>query len=205
MPVLVLSGPVGAGKTTIAAEIGDLLRETNVPHAIVDLAVIGLCWPSPADDQWNERLIHRNLAAMWSQFREAGASRLVLCRVLEDRGLLRHIRDAVPGADVTVVHLHVPPDTLHRRLRAREAGRDPGWYLDAAASLSRTMRPGELADHVVDNDVRPVRTSPKTSSPASAGCPVCSSSRPRAGVEGSWPWPRNDSTSPPGRADAGES
>ena len=158
VPVLVLSGPVGAGKTTIAAEIGDLLRETNIPHAIVDLAVIGLCWASPADDPWNERLTHRNLAAMWSQFREAGASRLVLCRVLEDRGLLRHIRDAVLGADVTVVHLHVPPDTLDRRLRAREAGRDPRWYLAAAARLSRTMRADELADHVVDNDVRPVRT-----------------------------------------------
>lgn len=155
VPVLLVSGPVGAGKTTIADQIGTLLRDANLPHAIVDLAVIGQCWPPPADDPWNERLIHRNLAAMWQQFRDAGARRLVLCRVLEDRTLLRHVRAAVPGADITVVHLHVPLPTLHARLRRREAGRDPTWYLDAATHLSQSMRPEEVADHVVDNDGRP--------------------------------------------------
>ncbi len=155
--MLVISGPVGAGKTTIAGEIGVLLRDANLPHAIVDLAVIGECWPPPADDPWNERLVHRNLAAMWNQFRDAGARRLVLCRVLEDRALLRHVRGAVPGADITVVHLRVPLQTLHARLRQREGGRDPSWYLDAASYLSRTMQPAELADHVMDNDTRPAR------------------------------------------------
>ena len=64
LPVLLISGPVGAGKTTVAAEIGTLLREANLSHAIVDLAVIGWCWPPPAEDPWNDRLIHRNIAAM---------------------------------------------------------------------------------------------------------------------------------------------
>jgi hypothetical protein len=103
VPVLLISGPVGVGKTTIASETGTLLREANIPHAIVDLAVIGRCWPPPADDPWNERLVHRNLAAMWRQFRLAGAARLVLARVLEDRSLLRPVRAAIPAADITVI------------------------------------------------------------------------------------------------------
>jgi chloramphenicol 3-O-phosphotransferase len=157
VPVLLISGPVGAGKTTIAAEIGALLRDANRPHAIVDLAVIGQCWPPPADDPWNERLIHRNLAALWRQFDAAGARELVLCRVLEDRALLRHVHAAVPGADIVVVHLHAPITTLHARIRRREAGRDPTWYLDTATHLSRSMRPDDVADLVVDNDDRPAR------------------------------------------------
>jgi hypothetical protein len=57
---------------------------------------------------WNKQLVHRNLAAMWQQFRDARARRLVLCQVLEDRGMLRHVCAAVPSAEITVVHLHVP-------------------------------------------------------------------------------------------------
>jgi adenylylsulfate kinase len=155
--VLLISGPVGAGKTTVAAEIGTLLRDANIPHAIVDLAVIGRCWPPPADDPWNEQLIHRNLAAMWREFRRAGAARLVLARVLEDRSLLRHVCAAIPDADITVIHLHAPLQTLHARLRQREPARDLTWYLEVAAHLTRSMRPYEIADHVVDNGNRSIQ------------------------------------------------
>jgi hypothetical protein len=150
VPVLLLSGPVGAGKSTVGAAASALLRQANVPHALVDLAVIGQCWPAPDDDPWNERIIHRNLASMWSTFREAGAGRLVLCRVLEAWGLLDQVVEAVPGAEVTVVRLRVPVAVLHARLRQREAD-DPSWYLDAATNLAGTMERSAVHHHVVDN------------------------------------------------------
>jgi adenylylsulfate kinase-like enzyme len=50
VPVLLVTGPVGVGKSTVAAEAARLLRQAGVPHALVDLAWIGQCWPVAADD-----------------------------------------------------------------------------------------------------------------------------------------------------------
>ena len=71
VPVLVITGPVGVGKSTIAAEAAWLLRQADVPHALVDLDRIEQCWPVPTDDPGNERVSHRNLACMWANFRQA--------------------------------------------------------------------------------------------------------------------------------------
>jgi hypothetical protein len=155
VPVLVLSGPVGAGTSTIGAEAARVLREADMPGAFVDLAVIGQAWPEPVEDRWQERLVHANLACMWRNFAAAGARRLVVCRVVEDRSLLGRIEAAVPGAEMTVVRLRVPRATLHARLRAREAPRNAEWYVDAASYLVDRMEAAALDDHVVDNDAHP--------------------------------------------------
>ncbi len=157
IPVLVISGAVGAGKSTVAAEAASLLREAAVPHALVDLAQIECCWPVPDDDPWNERLIHKNLASLWPNFADAGASRLILCRVLESRSLLGPVRAAVPGAEITVVRLRVPLGELHARIRRREAAGDPTWYLEAASYLVPVLERAGVEDHVVDNSGRPAR------------------------------------------------
>lgn len=92
---------------------------------------------------------------MWANFRAAGARRLVLCRVLEARSLLRHIESAVPGAEITVIRLREPLALIHARVRAREAGRDPRWYSDAATDLARQMDEVRVEDHLIDNVDRP--------------------------------------------------
>jgi predicted kinase len=156
VPVLVVTGPVGVGKSTVAAEAARLLRAANVPHAVIDLAGIGTCWPTPADDPWNERLAHRNLACMWANFRTAGADRLLLTRVLEARSLLQHVVEAVPGAEVTVVRLRAPLEVLQARIRSREAAADPGWFLGAAAYTAEVLETAGVEDHLVDNQDRSV-------------------------------------------------
>jgi hypothetical protein len=155
VPVLLITGPVGAGKSTVAAEAARLLREANIPHALVDLAWIEQCWPVPADDPWNERLTHRNLACVWANFRQAGAGRLLLVRVLEDRSLLRQVAEAVPGAEITVVRLRAPLPVLHARIRSREAS-DPNWFLGAATHTAKVLERARVEDHLVNNHNRPV-------------------------------------------------
>jgi chloramphenicol 3-O-phosphotransferase len=153
VPVLLITGPVGVGKSTVAAQAAHLLREANIPHALVDLAWIGESWPVPADDPWNERVTHRNLACIWANFREAGADRLILARVLEARSLLDRVVEAAPGAQVTVVRFRAPLAVLEQRIRSREAG-DPGWFLDAAAHTIVALERGRVEDHLVDCEDR---------------------------------------------------
>ena len=154
VPVLLITGPVGVGKSTVAAEAGRLLREADVPHALVDLTWIEQCWPVPADDPWNECLTHRNLACMWENFRQAGAGRLLLVRVLEARSLLRHLAEAVPGADIMAVRLRAPLAVLHARIRAREAS-DPSWFRRAASHRRKCWnRPGSKITWQTTRSVR---------------------------------------------------
>lgn len=65
---------------------------------------------------------------MWANFRQAGADRLLLVRVLDARSLLRQVVEAVPGAEVTVVRFRAPLAVLQARIRSREAS-DPSWFL----------------------------------------------------------------------------
>jgi hypothetical protein len=49
-PVLLLTGPVGAGKSAVLHEAGALLIEASVPHATVVLGEVAGCWPVPPED-----------------------------------------------------------------------------------------------------------------------------------------------------------
>jgi adenylylsulfate kinase len=155
VPVLLLTGPVGVGKSTIGLQVARLLDLAGLAGAFVDLAWIGECWPAPPGDRWNERIIHRNLAAMWRNIHDQGAERLILCRVLETRSLLNPIRRAVPGAAITVGRLRAPLSVLHARIRARDP--DPDWYLDAASYLAASLEHAGAEDFVIDNTNRSPR------------------------------------------------
>jgi hypothetical protein len=99
-----------------------LLSDAGVPHASVTLSDIGRLHPPPVDDEWNERIAHRNLRLLWRNYAAEGAERLLLERVLETRSLLERIVSAVPGADITVVRLcaSLPPQGPCLGWRARQ-------------------------------------------------------------------------------------
>jgi chloramphenicol 3-O-phosphotransferase len=156
-PVLLVTGPIGVGKTAVLLEADHLLGEAHVPHATVVLQEIARCWPAPADDEWNERIAYRNLASLWSNFAAAGAERLLLERVLEQRSQLRHVREAIPGAEISVVRLRAPLSLIEQRVRTREPHAASEWHLGAARWLTPRMDRWAIEDHLVDNGNRPLR------------------------------------------------
>lgn len=125
IPVLLITGPLGVGKTTVVDAVAERLRAAGVAFAAVDLDALSWAYPPASDDdQYRSGLMFRNLASVWHNFRDAGASRLVCARVVESRGELDRYRAAIPDAAISVARLRASDETLQARLSRRLARRD---------------------------------------------------------------------------------
>ena len=153
--MIIVTGPVGVGKTTVTGEMGAMLSEAGVPHATVDFDELTRS-VRDRDDDWGNRLGLANLKAVWRNYRRAGAGRLIVARVIESRRDIAGFRAAIPGADITVVRLRAPVRTLQARVRRRGAagGIDVGWHVARAAVLGPLLERQGPADVVVETDGR---------------------------------------------------
>lgn len=155
VPTILVTGPVGVGKTTLIDEMSGLLRAAGVPHATVDFDQLTACYPrSPEDDVWGTQLGLANLAALWRNYSALGATRLLVARVIEDRMELDGFRAAVPGAEIVVVRLRAPVATLRERLRQRGTGLGMQWHLDRAGELAASMDRSSVEDLLVETEGR---------------------------------------------------
>ncbi len=140
---------MGSGKTTVLSEVSDLLVEADVTHAAIDLDWLSFMHPSQG--QHGERLMFANLAAVWPVYAAAGAERLVVARVVEDRSELQRYREAVPGAEPLVCRLEAPIETMQERLRGREPGMFQARGVARSAVLADILRCTGAEDFTVDN------------------------------------------------------
>jgi hypothetical protein len=154
VPVLLVTGPIGVGKTAVLHEVDGLLIEARAAHATVELEEVARCW-SEATEGSRSSLVYGNLAALWSNFAAVGASRLLLAGLIEQRSELRLISEAVPGAAVTVVRLHAPLPVLEQRIHLREPASTEG-EIDGARWWTRHLDQVRLEHHLVDTDGRTV-------------------------------------------------
>ena len=149
-PVVVVTGPVGAGKSTVAAALCDLLAEREVRAALVDMDYLRWLYPAHPDDRFSARLGFRNLAAIWPNLLAAGATCVVLADVVEDMDQRKTYQDLMPGAEVTIVRLNVPLDLVAERLAQRESGADLEWSVRRAPELQAIMERAAIGDLVID-------------------------------------------------------
>ena len=156
IPMLVLTGPVGAGKTTIAFALSARLEQMTISHAVVDMDALRNCFPSPAGDPFHMALGLRNLAAVWANYRALNTERLILADIVESRAQLAEYQAAVPGAVVQILRLHASLETLHRRLAQREPADSLPWYRQRAAELSALMQEHRVEDLLVDTEGKSV-------------------------------------------------
>ena len=156
VPVVVLSGPVGVGKSAVANEVSDLLSSAGVPHALIDFDALTQCYPHSPGDRFGNGIGYANLASVWRNARSCGARCLVVARVVETREELDGLRDVVPGADIVVVRLAASLPVLAERVRTRERGHGLEWHLKRAAELARALEQAAIEDYLVQTDGRAV-------------------------------------------------
>ncbi|MFF9774149.1 AAA family ATPase [Streptomyces sp. NPDC013978] len=113
--VLVLHGSPGAGKTTLARAVSEILREADLAHGVIDLDDISLVHP----DQ-GRSFARENLKAIWPRYAAVPGLRLVLPSVIADEEELVLLREALPGASLAVCELTAPEAVLKERVTARE-------------------------------------------------------------------------------------
>ncbi|MEJ2131334.1 MAG: adenylyl-sulfate kinase [Gammaproteobacteria bacterium] len=138
-PVVIVSGPVGVGKTTVAEELSEILNEKRTPHTLIDFDQLRYTYPRPLDDPWGNRLAFENLASIWGNCVSAGALNLIVASVVETSDFIDQIEAAIPDAEPVTVQLAAEVGTLHARVRRREIGSGLDWHLNRAAELARIL------------------------------------------------------------------
>lgn len=158
VPFLVLSGPPAVGKTTVSWEIFDQLVDEGHQPALVDIDLLGACWPVPDDDPYNERLKALNLTSVWQNFQRAGARCLIAAGVIEDRESLGMYGAAIPGAVMVLCRLTAGGDELRSRIvrRGRERADGIEKLHRRAIQLSRELEQHDCADFWISTDDRSI-------------------------------------------------
>lgn len=156
--VLVVNGTVGAGKTTIAEVVADLLREWGVPYAWIDVDALRRAYPTADDDPFGQAVALDHLEAMAGVLRRRGYRHVVLAEVIERASDRELYERAFDGAELAVVRLEASQTTRLGRIRARE--RDPWreWHVVRTVELAAILATAGVDDAVVVNEgVRSLR------------------------------------------------
>ncbi len=136
--VLVVNGTMGAGKTTTAAAIHDLLGERGARSVFVDADYLCQANPSGPEDPHHQSVLFASLAALSPVWRARGYGLVVLARVVEDGDDRARYAAALSTADaglasVSVVRVTASAATRAARLTVREP---EGYWRELA--LART-------------------------------------------------------------------
>jgi len=120
--LLLIGGRSGVGKSTVAAEVHRQLSERGVHHAWIEGDNLDMAFPVP----WKQgyELAEANLAAMWSNYRAHGYSRLMY---VNTASVLPGVIDTLTTAMgdnpiVTGVLLTSSDEVARERLAQREIG-----------------------------------------------------------------------------------
>src|SRR5208282_3306958 len=149
---LIITGTMGAGKTSVLGEASDILARRHIAHAAIDLDALGLAHiPSAAG---NDGVMYRNLQTVCENYASAGVKRVLLARAMEDRAELELCRAAVSATNMQVCRLTASIEAMEKRVRMRESGVSQGEYVARVAKLNDILDRARFEDFSIANEDR---------------------------------------------------
>jgi hypothetical protein len=150
--LLIITGTMGAGKTTVLGEASDILALGHIAHAAIDLDALGLAHlPSAAS---NDGVMYRNLQSVCKNYASLGVRRFLLARAMEDRAELELCRGVVSATNTVVCRLTASIETMQQRAKMRELGVSQREYVARVAKLNVILDRARLEDFTVTSESR---------------------------------------------------
>lgn len=115
MFAVLITGPPGAGKTSVLTALVDALSDDDMPHAGIEVEMLEWAHPALTDEQWT-----RHLRTMCELYRDAGHDLLLVAQTVETAEDLAQLLDAVGAEEHFMVRLEAEPTTLVERIIQRE-------------------------------------------------------------------------------------
>lgn len=139
IPIVIISGPVGVGKSVVGGEVAEVLERNKTPHTFIDFDQIRYTYPRPADDPWGNRLGLENLTAIWRNCSRSGSLNLIISYVVEDTSFIDMLMESIPEGNVSTIQLSAELETLKTRLSGREIGSKLNWHINRAGELATSL------------------------------------------------------------------
>src|SRR5712692_8302767 len=147
--LLIITGSMGSGKTAVMAEASDILALRGIPHAAIDLDMLGFAHlPTAAR---SDDVIYRNLQAVTQNYAALGVDRLLLARAIESRAELECCLGAVAAKEVVVCRLTASIETMQQRVGLRETGLCREQYIERVIKLNAALDHAQLGNFAITN------------------------------------------------------
>lgn len=152
--LLIITGTMGAGKTTVLCEASDILAQRRIIHAAIDLDTLGVAHLPSARP--SDGVMYDNLRSVCGNYAESGVQRFLVARAIEDVAELELCRAMIPAANVVVCRLTASTEAMKRRVEMRDSGMLQPEYVARVAKLNLILDRARLENFAVVNEQRPV-------------------------------------------------
>jgi serine kinase of HPr protein (carbohydrate metabolism regulator) len=144
--VLLIGGRSGVGKSSAALALHELLARRDVEHALIEGDDLDLAHPAPWRAHPSARLAERNLAAIWSNYRELGYRRLVFTNTVSVVRVGELVTAIGGEVSVTSVLLRCSDQNAAERLGRRERGESLRAHLERSVAAAAMLDAGVAPD-----------------------------------------------------------
>lgn len=149
MFAVLITGPPGAGKTSILTALVDALSDADIAHAAIEIEMLEWAHPGLTDVQRT-----RHVSTMCELYRDAGYRLLLIAQTVETDDDLVTLLNAIGAEEQFLVRLEAQPATLVQRIIEREPDSWSGlpWLIDHAQELAVTMPALHGVDFVLSTE-----------------------------------------------------